>query len=80
MLGAVLLVAHLVDTYWMVMPALVPFTVWTSLASIALLVVVVVIAMVMATAYASRATIHATHKRRPVQSLLKQLTGDERRH
>jgi hypothetical protein len=54
MLGAVLLVAHFVDTCWMVMPALVPFTVWTGFASIAILIAVIVIAMAVAATYASR--------------------------
>jgi hypothetical protein len=56
-LGALLLAFHYVDTYWLVMPGLVPVTWWTvpvSLAALASVAVVVVAASVM-TAPARRA-------------------------
>jgi hypothetical protein len=40
-LGALLLVLHYVDTYWMVMPSLVAVTWWTVLVSLGMLVIVV---------------------------------------
>jgi hypothetical protein len=48
MLGGLLLAAHFVDTCWMVMPDLVPFTWWTGVASVAMLIVVIAPAFAVA--------------------------------